>query len=71
MPDERLQAIRERMAAATPGPWGVYLHEVSGVSAVLGPDREMIDESIPDNAEFIANAPSDIAYLLELVESEK
>lgn len=48
MSDRRIKQIRERLEAATPGPFGVGW-----------------------NREFIANAPADIAYLLEQVEAAR
>lgn len=74
MPDERLEQIKERLAAATPGPWNVLyddgsLHgtpEEYFVNFDAHRDTTNIDR--PADAAFIANAPSDIAYLLAEVE---
>lgn len=80
MSEPTVEAIRDRLAKATPGPW--YVESVG--------DRDWVDGlqhscMIPDvvrwkgysnsldfgedraTAEFIANAPTDIAYLLDLV----
>lgn len=67
-PDPRLGEIERRLAASTPGPWGWDGHIRRGLvsprqaepvlqcSALLHPGRR--------DAEFIANAPADVAYLL-------
>lgn len=61
--DERLQAIKERLAAATPGPW----REGDGIWSDSANVLVVTDAEGPDTT-FIANAPSDIAYLLSLLD---
>lgn len=74
MPDQRLQEIKERLAAATPGPWNVLyddgsLHGTPEEYFVnFDAHRDSTNIEREADAEFIANAPSDIAYLLDLVE---
>lgn len=89
MADEREQQIRERLAAATPGPWRwanwstvfgtkeepPFLTLEAGMPPENGvPQRGrestwilgMADDDIePTNAALIANAPADLAYLLD------
>ena len=60
MPD-RLQEIRARLDAATPGPWEVVCNTTSDVVGVLDGDY--------DDADLIAHAPADIAWLLEEVDN--
>ena len=64
---DRIDAIRDRLAKATPGPWETV--PTTG-NAVASPDgdgywTDVADriESEPD-ADLIANAPADLAYLL-------
>lgn len=71
--DDAVQAIRARLAAATPGPWRVMLASKFGTAGTwyevdAGPYTwsSRADASFPHrpaDAEFIANAPADIAYL--------
>lgn len=75
---EIVRAIRARLHAATPGPWG---HDSHGFIAPPEHDGEWGETvaKIPAystrtptdraNAEFIAHAPEDIAYLLSRVEA--
>ena len=70
--DARLAAIRERLAAATPGPWEARV-EVHGVSLVplltnKGHLAFAYGDGWGDDAEFIAHAPTDVAALLAEVE---
>lgn len=67
MTEEQLQQIRDRLKAATPGPWTV-VHELLNcwIPEVDGP------MAIGENdAEFIAHAPEDIAALLAEVERRR
>lgn len=87
--NERLKSIKERLEAATPGPW--RMGSLSSYNAATGEpeafvyrldskdERETYHNRIcvrghedamdcDADAEFIANAPSDIGYLLALVE---
>ncbi len=67
--DPRVGEIQARLSAATPGPWKTIRHDLSlyveaesgeGLQANLG-----YVGNRPDNdAEFIASAPADVAYLL-------
>lgn len=73
---DRLQEIRARLDAATPGPWevleesfdytSVRTSDYSGTYAVVYSD-EGRPVHRPD-ADLIAHAPGDIAYLLDRVE---
>ena len=68
---DRLAEIRARLDAATPGPWE-NTDDWSVVTAVVRqrskwlPDYEMLvaDVGQPVNADLIAHAPADIAWLL-------
>lgn len=73
---ERLKAIRTRLKGiSSPAPWSVFRAEVITIDADEGPvivdqvyaegDEEA--EARDRDAEFIAHAPSDIAFLLRLV----
>lgn len=72
----RLDEIRARLEAATPGPWETFGFEVNGVKSRLNkvkPARDNhsfthISLSHDEDAEFIAHAPEDIAYLLAEIE---
>ena len=63
---ERLAEIQARLDAATPGEW-VRIN--TGVGVVLpGSTCQFVTrETTVRDATFIANAPTDIAYLLERV----
>ena len=73
-----LEPIKERLAAATPGPWKAKEDSWDGYSVVIddnGPGVSIIAEQIGQgedggrgDAEFIANAPEDIAALVAEVE---
>lgn len=76
----RIIEIKERLAAATPWPWTVFndhpLHSAPVVCAdgsfkggifVCACNTSADNSGIKD-ANLIANAPSDIAYLLERIE---
>ena len=54
---DRLQEIRARLDAATPGPWQVVCDTTSDVVGVIDGDY--------DAADFITHAPADIAWLLD------
>lgn len=69
---DRLQEIRARLDAATPGPWE-WREWSCGDEAITGPDNTgfvvNVDETTPHaDADLIAHAPADIAWLLEKVE---
>lgn len=78
--DRETDAIRERLEAATPGPWKTYKTHANAINLMVVAARESptshticevarwpleLDEA---NAEFIARAPEDIERLLELVD---
>lgn len=66
--DIDIDAIKARLEAATPGPWEMAGGNewVSPIGIEVGP---CADEGVrQQDAEFIANAPSDIAALIEEVE---
>lgn len=74
---DRLKEIRERVAKATPGPWvsiekgnSVKSLAIQSVAFLGEPSRNICSSISPKtkNAEFIANAPTDINYLLEALE---
>lgn len=79
---DRLQEIRERAAAATPGPWA--LEWDSAGSEYPEPDSpwpwrieavcniiEENDQNPTADGEFIAEARSDIPWLLQLVTDQQ
>lgn len=71
---ERLAAIRERLEAATPGPWvlgrrGYTVMAPVAPSPLVGESRPTFRAEIDgpnwqSNAQVVAHAPEDIAYLL-------
>lgn len=77
-----IAAIRERLAAATPGPWLVYPYDeglvvsdviINGIVEVArvdspGPHDGGLDDAAYDDLDLIANAPSDLAALCDEVE---
>ena len=73
-----LEPIKERLAAATPGPWKAKEDSWDGYSVVIddsGPGVSIIAEQIGQgedegrgDAEMIAHAPSDLAALVAEVE---
>lgn len=75
MTDDELDAIRERLAAATPGPWTAdtyaeAIYALDGAAVVSGSrwgGEASVFDHAPD-ADFIAHAPTDIAALLAEVE---
>jgi hypothetical protein len=77
---ERIAAIRARRAAATPGPWfledpgdihggpsGDGYWYVTAQAALADDDPPMITTMTRADAELIAAAPDDLAFLLDLV----
>jgi hypothetical protein len=70
----RIDDIRKRLEAATPGPWEMngsgpgYILEDATSGHAIRCEVCPPEETIPIDYEFIANAPTDIAYLLRLVE---
>lgn len=85
----RLDEIRERLSAATPGPWAVAERSgwdcdktIAWEVAVCYGDEDVrhvhhagdgLPESVivnsVNNADLIANAPDDIQYLLQLIDT--
>lgn len=72
---DRLESIRERVEAATEGPWltdgphrdtGEIRRRGGGMSAVVGQMNVCFRPE--KDAEFVAAARSDVPYLLSLVE---
>jgi hypothetical protein len=66
----RIDDIKARLAAATPGRWRVANHgtwEVEASPNVLVADCGTIDHAKEDAA-LIANAPADLAYLLRVAD---
>lgn len=76
-----LEPIKERLAAATPGPWRVWRDpdptnvratavETAWCYGDIEGDTELITDYLPTDAdaELIANAPEDIATLVAEVE---
>ena len=70
-PDARIREIRERLSRATPGPWRVR----PDIGSIHGPDGKAIQtggehftgEEPWANAHLVANTPSDLEYLLDLL----
>ena len=76
-----LEPIKERLAAATPGPWRVWTDpdptkvratavETAWCHGDIEGDTELITDYLPTDAdaEMIAHAPSDLAALVAEVE---
>lgn len=70
--NDRIQEIRERQDAATSGPWQAEGREIwrrgESYTANIGGHVWIADVEHAGNKDFIAHAPSDIAYLLAEVE---
>jgi hypothetical protein len=69
---DRLQEIRARLDAATPGPWSNSVSwdcveaDVMPTTNYLEPYRTTVARArLPMNADLIAHAPADIAWLLD------
>jgi hypothetical protein len=77
---DRLTDIKKRLLATTPGVWGVVEQDDDGDWIVSGADGTYIAQTSYDglsvttretcrgDAEFIAHAKEDIAFLLEKLE---
>lgn len=72
----RLEAIKKRLAEATPGPWKHYItggigepiaHEI--YDTVPTDDRMLCRAAKEHDGHFIAHAPADLAALLAVVEA--
>jgi hypothetical protein len=61
--NSELEDIKDRLAAATPGPWELIGggEWISPIGIPVAPDDGGVG---PQDAEFIAHAPTDIARLL-------
>jgi len=73
---DRLAEIRARLAAATPGPWAVHSDPTFTplrAVAIDGPyGWDVVAERIsPNDADLMANAPTDLAYLLAEVDGAR
>lgn len=75
MSHERLQEIHERLEKITPGPWHAYISETGsevvseeGWVCQLWYKTEEPMKNHACNADFIAHAPDDVAFLLTEVE---
>jgi glutathione S-transferase len=73
MTEDRIAAIRARLEAATPGPWTIWddpldieicNDDYSATHMHAVAKLENISPQVKRNAQFIAQAPEDIAYLL-------
>ncbi|RPD50038.1 hypothetical protein DNI29_04370 [Hymenobacter sediminis] len=69
MEQQRIEEIRQRLQAATPGPWfvadGLVMAKYeAGINQKITADYEACPV-MPEDAELIAHAPSDIQYLLD------
>lgn len=60
---DRLQEIRARLDAATPGPW-----EKTSPNVVVAAGDVVAGVPLTNNADLIAHAPADLAWLLDEVE---
>lgn len=77
----REDEIRARLEAATPGPWETdvdypyrqkgILHFKSVGAAIWWGSIPSANQEMKSNAEFIANAPTDIAYLLDELRKQR
>jgi len=79
---DRIAEIRKRLEKATPGPWGCYdgysftggfmkverIGPVAYEGIVAPPGHPFLLKEV--DGEFISHAPSDMAYLLELVKKQ-
>ena len=83
--DERLEDIRERLAAATPGPWderfdgGEYTiwsagsidHVPTDMALMILDGEGSPSDAVRADALLVANAPADLAFLLALVADQQ
>lgn len=74
--EKRIEEIRARHAAATPAPWTTHRYIDSNAYCVeAGEEVASVygTESTPayDNAELVAHAPEDIAFLLAALDAER
>lgn len=78
---DRIEEIRDRLKAATPGPWEWKLYQGKGDSAgfqyahLESPGKRIISASSSvypwseSDADLIAHTPDDMAYLLSLCDT--
>lgn len=68
VPEEQVKAIQARLDAATPGPWTHRIYMDPGSCRVPSWAIHVVDGPPPslrfEDAQLIANAPADLAWLL-------
>lgn len=64
-----LQPLKDRLAAATPGPWFAIRYYVGAGSDQTDPHTEVAKASFKPDAELIAAAPTDQAKLIAAIEA--
>lgn len=64
-----LQPMKDRLTAATPGPWFAVRFYVGAGSDQTDPHTEIAKASFKPDAEFIAAAPTDQAKLIAAIEA--
>ena len=74
--EQRIEEIRNRLAEITPGPWmteiggtRVWHLGLGGTICTVNFDHQTGEHQPGEDQEFIANAPSDIAFLLDQLAS--
>lgn len=74
--EQRIEEVRNRLAEITPGPWmteigGTRVWHLSSGDTIceVNFDHQTGDHQPGEDQAFIANAPSDVAYLLEQLAS--
>jgi hypothetical protein len=79
---QRVEAIKQRLAQTSPGPWETKLAGSCGNETALSVEiprpptatsapsiLDMVFGYLPADADFIAHAPDDVAFLLEHIET--
>ncbi len=76
--DNLLKEIRERLGKATPGPWinssernSVMVSGPTGYSDEYGPGEGVLEMWDVNDADFIANSPADMQFLLDALEQSQ
>ncbi len=74
--EQRIEEIRNRLAGITPGPWEVETDDAcvwhlgsGGTICTVNFDHQTGDHQPGEDQAFIANAPSDIGFLLDQLSS--
>ncbi len=71
LPDEELQRMQKRCAAATPGPWKSYVEgrdHTSGSSFIMTGEEDIeLTGATEADQDFVAHARQDVPHLLEEV----